>query len=1031
MRHTSSRITRRWPFAAIVVLGAAAQADNNTAQADDAKPATIAIAEIKHEGPVDFGKEIQPLLKKHCVACHNATVKEGGLILESPESIIKGGDTGPGLVASKSAESLILQRASGVEEPLMPPPENKANAAPLSSEELGLIKLWIDQGATGSAAAETVDWQPLPAGVNPIYAVAVTPDGQYAACGRANQIYIYHAPTGRLVGRLTDPELLSKGIYQKPGVADLDLVQSLAFSPDGFTLASGGYRTIKLWNRPRDVRVVMDAVAAESVPSVTVSPDGKLAATGGNDGAIKLWDAATGAAVRTLAGHTGAVSALQFSADGARLFSTSADNTIRSWQTADGAALGAMTTKTPQTAITLVGDGSQIAAGGADNIVRVWPITAVTGGAVADAAPLKEMPGHTQPITSLATLTTAPTQILSGSLDGSARLWNTADGQLIKQFDHGAPVTAIAIRPDGARIATGGANGMAKLWNVADGKALAEVGGDYRSQLGVGAAERGIAGSKNDVAFLDAAFKTAEKAAASEAEGVKKSTEGVAAADKALTEKSGAAKKMAEEKVAVEKASVDAIAAAKAVEDSKPVADKAIVDAEAQAKSIADMATQAKAAADAAAGNKFLADAKAAGEKAVAETTKQVATAKEARAAIEKSSADAAAAAKAAADALAAKVKAADDAEAARKQAEVAKTAAEQALTASNAAAKRAADVVPVAKTAHEAGLAAQKQAEAELETAKQTAAASVQPIRAIAFSPDNLQLATSGDDKLVHLWNAETGAPFETLTGHEAPILGLAFVGPSHLLSGAADKRAAVWDLQPAWSWQRTIGGPESPELTDRVTALDFSPDGKLLASGGGEPSRSGELKIWNVADGTLAREIPEAHSDTIFSIDFSPNGQLLASCGADKFVKVFDLATGKMAKAFEGHTHHVLCVAWQAQGRTLASGGADNVIKVWNFETGEQQRTVSGFSKEVTSVSFVGASDQAVSCAGDKLVYMHSLNDGKQVRNYGGASDFMYSAAITPDGTVVVAGGQDSTLRAWQAADAKAIFAIAPPTP
>ncbi len=189
---------------------------------------------------------MQPLLKKHCLACHNSTTHEGGLNLEAPQAILKGGDTGPAIVAGKGGESLLLDRASGKAEPLMPPEGNKANAQPFSSEELGLIKLWIDQGATGSnSVAETIDWQPLPAGVNPIYAVTITPDGQYTACGRANQIFVYHAPTGRLVGRLTDPELLRAGIYQKPGAADLDIVQSLAISPDGTTLASGGYRTIK------------------------------------------------------------------------------------------------------------------------------------------------------------------------------------------------------------------------------------------------------------------------------------------------------------------------------------------------------------------------------------------------------------------------------------------------------------------------------------------------------------------------------------------------------------------------------------------------------------------------------------------------------------------------------------------------------------------------------------------------------------------------------------------------------------------
>src|SRR6185436_16218127 len=130
----------------------------------------------------------------------------------------------------------------------MPPKDNKVGASHLTSNELGLLKLWIDQGATGTVTTtETIVWQPLPAGVNPIYAVVLTPDGQFAACSRANQIFVYHVPSGRMVGRLTDPALLKGGVYTKPGVADLDLVQSLAMSPDGKLLASGGFRTIKLW----------------------------------------------------------------------------------------------------------------------------------------------------------------------------------------------------------------------------------------------------------------------------------------------------------------------------------------------------------------------------------------------------------------------------------------------------------------------------------------------------------------------------------------------------------------------------------------------------------------------------------------------------------------------------------------------------------------------------------------------------------------------------------------------------------------
>ena len=92
----------------------------------------------------------------------------------------------------------------------MPPPKNDVAAEPLSSDELGLIKLWIAQGCKTDSSSIVLSpqrWYPLPAGVNAIHATVVSSDGQYAACTRANQIFIYHVPTGKLVTRLTDPGL--------------------------------------------------------------------------------------------------------------------------------------------------------------------------------------------------------------------------------------------------------------------------------------------------------------------------------------------------------------------------------------------------------------------------------------------------------------------------------------------------------------------------------------------------------------------------------------------------------------------------------------------------------------------------------------------------------------------------------------------------------------------------------------------------------------------------------------------------------
>ncbi|MCH8922719.1 MAG: hypothetical protein IIA67_06170, partial [Planctomycetes bacterium] len=177
------------------------------------KKPSIAIAEANLGRKVDFEKDVLPIFRKNCLACHNSSEAESDLVMETPQTILKGGGEGPSVVAGKSTGSLLLKMASHQMEPFMPPEDNDVGAKPLTPEQLGIIKKWIDEGATGQVKGTTgpLKWQALPKGANPIYAVAISPDGQWAVCGRANQIFIYHIPSGREMGRLTDPGLLIKG----------------------------------------------------------------------------------------------------------------------------------------------------------------------------------------------------------------------------------------------------------------------------------------------------------------------------------------------------------------------------------------------------------------------------------------------------------------------------------------------------------------------------------------------------------------------------------------------------------------------------------------------------------------------------------------------------------------------------------------------------------------------------------------------------------------------------------------------------
>ena len=1030
----------------------------------------ILIAETKRSDAVDFEREILPMLKNNCLACHNQTKAKADLILETPQTILKGGESGPAVIPGKSAESLLLRVAAHQAKPVMPPRENKVAAANLTPEQLGLLKLWIEQGARGEVrAVGPVDWQPVPDTLNPIYAVALSQDGQFAACGRANQVFVYHVPSRQLVTRLIDPD-----VTNDVAAAHRDLVQSLAFNADATLLASGSYREVKLWRRPANVTA--QQWSGPGTNAVALSGDGRLL-TAASDTNIVVWDTSTRKQIFEYAGSASAMGALASSPNAARLWAASS-NALSVFNLTNGALVVITNVASAVTAASTLTD-TLLAAGHADNVIRLWEHTE---GATNALTLLREFKGHDGAITSIQPHST--NQFVSGSLDGTLRHWTIDKTEAIKVLKHDAPVTAVAVRPDGKRFASAGSNKVAKLWNAEDGKLIAELKGDRYAQEAVTEAERTLTVATGEVTYRKTALDAAEKQNQSQSERQKKAEEAFAAADKNFNEKKQALATATDGKTSAEKNLADLHAEIKKATDEFAEADKLAKSAAAEAKTASDRAIQSKVTADQASQTKsatekvasdaaqIAATAKAAGDsnappkilaeaEAVAAKARSFADAVAADAALKiKAAEDAKGAAEKAIDLVAARsflagqlrvsydkatnsgpqrVKDATDklatasnalvsAEKEFKKTELPRSTSENELQLAKSAARQAADALTAAKAGLQTAETDQKSKDAALQAAKKIAGDSEQSILTIAFSPDHLAVATAGEDRRVHTWSAETGAPFEVYASHTNVVRAVAFSAPNKLVS-VADHRAIVWELNPSWSLERSLGsGDETSPIADRVMAVRFSRDGQRLASGSGEPSRSGEIKVWHVADGRLLADLPNVHSDTVLSLDFSPDDKFLASGAADKFARVVELASGKVIKAFEGHTHHVLGVSWKRDGRSLATAGADNIVKVWDFTTGERKKNIEGFSKEVASINFIGATDQAVTSSGDSQVRIVREN-GENVRTFSGAADYMYSATATPDGKIVVAGGQDSVLRIWNGADGNVLVTFPAP--
>jgi hypothetical protein len=312
-----------------------------------------------------------------------------------------------------------------------------------------------------------------------------------------------------------------------------------------------------------------------------------------------------------------------------------------------------------------------------------------------------------------------------------------------------------------------------------------------------------------------------------------------------------------------------------------------------------------------------------------------------------------------------------------------------------------------------------------------------VHPVRALAVSADKSTIA-AGRANEIHIYSARTGTYVRTLVdpqlaypdgkpgraSHLAIVDSLAFSPDGKYVASGAFQEIKLWDVRTG-VLRRTI-----PGLADRVLALAFAPTSKLLAMGGGLPSQDGEIKVFEVETGKLVTEIKNGHSDTVFGVCFSPDSTKLATGAADKFVKVFEIPSGKFLKSFEGHTHHVLDVAWKADGKLLASAGADNAIKVWDYEKGEQIRTLAGHAKQVTRLLFLGKTSEIVTCSGDQTVRLWNVDNGGNVRNFGGSRDFLYAVGVTPDGAIVVAGGEEGIVRLYNGSTGQLVKELLPPS-
>lgn len=347
--------------------------------------------------------------------------------------------------------------------------------------------------------------------------------------------------------------------------------------------------------------------------------------------------------------------------------------------------------------------------------------------------------------------------------------------------------------------------------------------------------------------------------------------------------------------------------------------------------------------------------------------------------------------------------------------------------------------------------------------------------IHSVAFSKDGTLLAVGSPMRervVLHVINAATGLPTQTLTGHKEMIEAAEFsTDATRIVSAGWDATVRIWDVTKGEGIAELKGHKRG------VSTVSQSADGKRLASGnarefklwdgekkeqladlGGENNgakqvamspdgawlvsiaRAGTAHLWDVTKQsqktTLDRnpqtsETPSSETsegdqpaippsdapepEAIQSLAYSRNGRWLAIAREDGRISIRTAVDGKVFREIEAFGDVASSVTFSPDSQLLAAGSFEKVIKVWKVESGDQIAELPGHSNWIFGVAFSSDGQTLASASYDKTVRIWNVREGKEIATLSGHTAGVRSVAFSRDGKHLISGGSDRTAIVW----------------
>ncbi len=403
-----------------------------------------------------YYREVQPILRKNCIGCHQPASKSSNLDLTTYAGFRAGGKHGTGFAPGAADDSLAIKYMTGVLKPAMP-----LGGPPVAAPDIDIVRKWIQAGAKDDSPAEVESNEPTVYRQPPVItALRFSPDGKLLAVSGNREVLLHNADGSGLVKRLQ---------------GKAERILSIAFSADGNLLVAGGgtparFGELQFWD-PRAGKLLRSVqVTGDTVFGASLSPDGKKTAVGCTDNTVHVFDTATGKELYKISSHENWVLGTVFGVDSKRFVSVGRDRAAKLVDADAGQFLENVNQMRGElTAIARHPKKDVVVIGGDERIPYIYTMDRGRNMKVGEEATL---------VRKLETQNGA-IFALDWSLDGkhiavagaspSMNIYDAETGTRVAACTgHSAGIYTVAFSPDSASIAAAGFDGQVRIYHTND-----------------------------------------------------------------------------------------------------------------------------------------------------------------------------------------------------------------------------------------------------------------------------------------------------------------------------------------------------------------------------------------------------------------------------------------------------------------------------------------------------------------------------------------------------------------------------------